>query len=492
MVCVIWEDIESRDIVKKNGRMSRRRKSGYGAGGSGGFPWLRVVSTLLLTGLLGTAGILGWGKDAEAVVGPIGRMGSWVSAAGVTLKVAESKPWVPETQPVKSAVDGSGPASDDSHVLCNAEDEKKVLFIGNSYTFYHDMPRMVVDIAGSAGCKLKVAWATRGGYRLGLHAQDPVTLAAIQAESWDLVVLQNQSQRPSFKLDDVVMDSLPVVEHLAKVIRQNNPETELLYYVTWGRRDGDQLNCAYYDKVCSFDGHTQALRDGYSLYAEATDGRLADVGRAFQLAVQDEYLPFDPYDLYDRDGTHPSIRGSYLAASVFFYEIFGISPEGLAFPTLLTAEESAYLQQVAAASVDGRELTPPGASVITEEKLVATCSGEDCGPTDRYSGAPTTMVLFKGTCSDWYLRTNVQEVARVTTELSCSTGACTTGSVNTWLRDRGDAVAPGTYSVFVNIDADRNGSSGPGDMEACENSAFDVGSGKKVRVTRFYPFDTYS
>jgi hypothetical protein len=39
-------------------------------------------------------------------------------------------------------------------------------------------------------------------------------------------------------------------------------------------------------------------------------------------------MPGHP-DLYDADGSHPSIAGSYLAACVLFATLFGESPAGI-------------------------------------------------------------------------------------------------------------------------------------------------------------------
>lgn len=376
---------------------------------------------------------------------------------------------------------------------CNSKEPLEVLFIGNSYTFYHDMPRMVTQIAGSAGCKLDVAWATNGGYQLSLHAQDPTTIDAIHAKPWDVVVLQNQSQQPAFLPEEVRERSLPAVELLANEVYATHPRAQIMFYSTWGRRAGDRANCKYNPRVCTFDGHTEALEVGYSVYAQAVGGDLARVGRAFQFVERDPAAAVSFGDLYDPDGSHPSIFGSYLAAAVFFHQLTGVSPEGQAFPSLLLPEEAAYLQQIAARTVRGEPLEQPGASVVTEESLVARCAKGACAtPSDaQMESAPTRVVLFEGTCSDWYIRSDVTPVASIVTSLECQNGACSTDSIDTWTTMSGSTIPPGTYSVFVTIDADLSGSPSPEDYEACEDSVFSVGEGRVVTIDRFYRADSF-
>jgi len=228
--------------------------------------------------------------------------------------------------------------------------ERSILFLGNSYTHYYQMPQLFEGLAESAGCKVHVEYVAPGGSRLKRHAAPGDSLAKIGERSWDLVVLQNFSQLPSQPLDKVVSNTLPHVSTLVRAIRHNNPSTEILYYVTWGRRDGDKRYCASNPLVCTFAGHGEALHRGYSLYQQRLGGTLADVGSSFLQVKRDRRAPFTHRELYDGDGSHPSLKGSYLAASVFFATVFHASPEGLAYPGELSETSARYIQQVAGAA----------------------------------------------------------------------------------------------------------------------------------------------
>ena len=64
------------------------------------------------------------------------------------------------------------------------------------------------------------------------------------------------------------------VEELAAAIRENHADTRLLFFMTWGREEGDEGNCDYYPLVCTFEGHTRALADGYRVYVDRVGGEI--------------------------------------------------------------------------------------------------------------------------------------------------------------------------------------------------------------------------
>src|SRR5437870_3915236 len=68
-----------------------------------------------------------------------------------------------------------------------------VLFIGNSYTFFNNLPRLVSALSMNEDRPLRTESVTQGGYTLEHHWQDGKALAAIQQGGWDYVVLQEHS-----------------------------------------------------------------------------------------------------------------------------------------------------------------------------------------------------------------------------------------------------------------------------------------------------------
>lgn len=69
-------------------------------------------------------------------------------------------------------------------------DSLRVLWVGNSYTYYNDMPSTVRQIAATQKVKLSCTRFLKGGERLSGHLKNQKLLDAIAAGGWDYVILQ--------------------------------------------------------------------------------------------------------------------------------------------------------------------------------------------------------------------------------------------------------------------------------------------------------------
>jgi hypothetical protein len=227
-----------------------------------------------------------------------------------------------------------------------------VLFIGNSYTSANSLPSLIAGFSEANSCPLDYEATMPGGYRFLDHATNASTQNLMRSRSWAAIVLQNQSQVPAWRPEDVTNESLPHARALALIARENEPHPRLVYFMTWGRLNGDSDNCNYYDLVCTFEGQTQALHDGYSLYADETAGELSPVGLAWAAVHLDETAPFPYEQLWTGDNSHPTLLGSYLAAAVLYYTLSGNSPVGTSYTAGLSSEYAAYLVNIAASTVE--------------------------------------------------------------------------------------------------------------------------------------------
>lgn len=220
---------------------------------------------------------------------------------------------------------------------------REVLFIGNSYIYVNDLPNMIKQIAASFNDTLIYSQSTPGGYTLEAHSTYNNTLNAIKQAQWDVVILQEQSQRPSFSPAQVASDTYPFAKLLDSLILKNNPCSETMFYMTWGRKNGDATNCPFYPPVCTYEGMQQRLRESYIEMAKDNKGVVSPVGAAFKI-VRDS-LP--GIDLYNPDESHPSVAGTYLAACVFYASLFHHSPIGTNFTAGLTTSDAQKLQYYA-------------------------------------------------------------------------------------------------------------------------------------------------
>ena len=223
-----------------------------------------------------------------------------------------------------------------------------MLFIGNSYTYYNNLPSFVSNIAISFGDTVNAESSTPGGASLFGHTNNSSTLSKINQQPWDYVVLQEQSQKPSLSPSFVSSNVFPYATQLVDAIYLNNSCTEPLFYMTWGRKNGDASNCTAYPPVCTYLGMQQRLRESYLEMGVTNSASVSPVGEAWKNFMEIDSIT----DLYTADESHPSIYGSYLAACTFYASLFKKSPIGSTFiPNQIDAATANLIQNVASNTV---------------------------------------------------------------------------------------------------------------------------------------------
>ena len=201
-----------------------------------------------------------------------------------------------------------------------------VLFIGNSYTEVNSLPQMVSDVARSMGDDFSYSANTPGGCTFMQHCSNH-SMELIRQGGWDVVVLQEQSQYPSFPQSQVENEVFPYAERLVDSVYAHSPCAEPMFYMTWGRRDGDQRNAQYFPVLGTYEGMDSMLCERYTYMAEAFDAALCPVGRVWRLLRRS----YPQIELYQSDGSHPSLAGTYAAACAFYTMIFHRDPDSIGY-----------------------------------------------------------------------------------------------------------------------------------------------------------------
>lgn len=189
-----------------------------------------------------------------------------------------------------------------------------VLFLGNSYVGVNNLSSLTKSLALSAGDTINTDAYTPGGYTLKRHASDAISLQKIKLGTWDYVILQEQSQLPSFPPSQVETEVFPWAAFLDSIITVYNPCAKLVFYMTWGRKNGDASNCANWPPVCTYAGMDQLLHERYMQMANQNNGMVAPVGAVWRYLRKNQ----SQIELYDMDESHPSLAGSYAAACSFY------------------------------------------------------------------------------------------------------------------------------------------------------------------------------
>jgi hypothetical protein len=213
---------------------------------------------------------------------------------------------------------------------------KRALFLGNSYTNANNLPQMVADVASSAGDMLIFDSNTPGGYTLQGHSTNPESLAKIAVGNWDYVALQEQSQLPSFPISQVETDVFPYARILDSIINVENSCAETVFFMTWGRKNGDASNCSWWPPVCTYAGMDSLLNLRYRMMADSNNATVSPVGAVWKYIRQN----FPLIELYQADESHPSVAGTYAAACSFYTVLFRKDPTTITFNSTLSASDA--------------------------------------------------------------------------------------------------------------------------------------------------------
>jgi hypothetical protein len=179
---------------------------------------------------------------------------------------------------------------------------RKVLFIGNSFTARNDVPGLIELLAAARGKTLEHRLISAGGASLRNHWNAGQARKAIESGGFDAVALQEQSTLP-------VKNALRMHENVRlfdAVIKAAGAQTVL--YMTWARQHAPESQ--------------QAITDAYLSIGRELGATVVPAGLAWQRFLQKHDQPV----LHDRDGSHPTLAGSYLAACVFYGVLFEESP----------------------------------------------------------------------------------------------------------------------------------------------------------------------
>ena len=195
----------------------------------------------------------------------------------------------------------------------------KILFIGNSYTYFNDMPTLFSRLCGCNGKQAQVFSVTKGGRKLheNLDSADQTTReldAVVQQNPMDVIILQEHSVLPITDFDRFSANIKSLMEKIG-------PARYVLYQ-TWARKAG-----AEFLQEHKLTPRTMALRlqEAYTRAAQICDIDRAPVGQCF-LEISETHPEID---LYDPDLTHPSYAGSCLSAMTHYRTIFGEMPADL-------------------------------------------------------------------------------------------------------------------------------------------------------------------
>ena len=148
----------------------------------------------------------------------------------------------------------------------------RILMLGNSFTYSNDMPNVLANLLGA-----EVVQHTQGNAKLADQLNNRIelgesTVASLETESWDYVVLQEMSSLPVTSKDTF----LNSVEILCEEVRDSGAVPVL--FATWAYKEGHEK---YVELGISYEEMASLLHYAYQEAADQNHALIADVGQKF-------------------------------------------------------------------------------------------------------------------------------------------------------------------------------------------------------------------
>lgn len=219
--------------------------------------------------------------------------------------------------------------------LMAQEDSTNILFIGNSITYFNQMPQTVKAIAEQKGHPTNVTMHAPGGTGFIHHVENPTVYNYIKQGNWDFVILQPGSSE-SAGVSQTKEQTLVRAKILNDSIAKYNPCAKVLYYQisngVWGNTP---------ENITTYNEVMDNIKTNVEFWADETSSAFAPAGEAMRAAWNNDSNTL----LWGSTGDiHPNQKGSYLIACTIFASIFQEPSFGadVIVPTMTTTERDYY------------------------------------------------------------------------------------------------------------------------------------------------------
>ncbi len=198
-------------------------------------------------------------------------------------------------------------ACDDTVVIHSKSKTYKVLFVGNSFTFYNSgvdyhLQQMLNADKSSDSTSYIIQKIAVSSYTLQDHYNDSLTIRKIRSDKWNKIVLQEQSTRPMTNRDLF----LQYATLLDAKVKKDSASTVL--YMTWPEK--------------ATPGDITSLSSAYLYVGQQIHAPVVPVGLVWEYVVN----TYPQLNLYFTDNKHPGLPGTFLIACTFYNSLFNKNP----------------------------------------------------------------------------------------------------------------------------------------------------------------------
>ncbi len=205
-----------------------------------------------------------------------------------------------------------------------SEADVEILFIGNSHTYYNSgVPFHVgrfIEKDNLPNAPL-IAESSFGGFSLADHMNNATTLEKINERDWEYIILQENT----FVAANTDESTLEALTSFKEMVSQKS--TKIYLFMTWEYKGEPEMY--------------QPIKKTYEDGAIAIGAEIVPVGQVWRNIVRDSIVNIE---LYNEDGYHPSPQGTFLAAAMFYAELFKKNPSDNPYQSGLETEVANYLK----------------------------------------------------------------------------------------------------------------------------------------------------
>lgn len=199
--------------------------------------------------------------------------------------------------------------------LLFSQDKEEILFVGNSFTFYWNLPSVIQEMSDERNLNWNVTQSTAGGATLKQHWLGEKNLKSkklIEENFFSRIIFQDHSMNPIIAIDSTKKYYTQFKDLIPS-------STKTYFYSTWMYPKMDDPNR---DLLKKNPIETNLINSGIN-----KSSMLLLVGKAF-----DRFRSKYPeHKLLGDDMKHQSANGTYLAACVIFSTLSNQSSKGLTY-----------------------------------------------------------------------------------------------------------------------------------------------------------------
>ena len=194
-----------------------------------------------------------------------------------------------------------------SHAPAADSSATKVLFVGNSFIYFFNLPQVVATMVESQGGAIRVKKSTVGGSNLEQHwkrERGTRTMDLLESEDWDYVVFNNHSRSAIETPERFLLYGQKFAEKVKSI------GATPVFMITWGYASNPLMQ--------------KEITAGYLNLAEVSGAKVVPAGPLFE---QSRHWRPD-LDLF-HDDKHPSAEGTYLIGLAFYQFFTGKPPHNI-------------------------------------------------------------------------------------------------------------------------------------------------------------------